>query len=234
MGRVNPRDQNDHRYWREMLGAYLLGGLDEDERTALEAHLDGCAECRAELAELRPVAAALADTDPDLFETDEPRPPADLQERTLSLIGHARNSELARRRQRRQRSALAAVAAVLLVAVGLLVVWPQFSAPPQEPLAFSEVAGGVEAEGSLIPHTWGTEASLLIEGLDEGRNYRAAFTTSDGSEVPAGTFIGTEAQPVDCNLNAAVLRENATQLEVRTMEGELIFEADLPEEPATS
>ena len=181
------------------------------------------------------MAAALEDADPELFETDEPRPPADLQERTLSLIGQARDSELAkRRRQRRQRSALAAVAAVLLVAVGLLVVWPQFSAPPQEPLAFSEVAGGVDAEGSLIPHTWGTEANLLIEGLDDGRNYRAAFTKSDGAEVPAGTFIGTEAQPVDCNLNAAVLRENATQLEVRTMEGELIFRADLPEEPATS
>ncbi len=219
-----------------MLGAYLLGGLDEEERVGLEAHLDGCAECRAELAELRPVAAALADADPELFEIDEPRPPADLQERTLSLIGHARDSELARRRQRRrrQRSALAAVAAVLLVAVGLLVVWPQLNAPPQEPLAFSEVAGGVEAEGSLISHTWGTEANLLVEGLDDGQNYRATFTKSDGTEVPAGTFIGTEAQPVDCNLNAAVLRENATQLEVRTMEGELVFEADLPEEPATS
>ena len=111
---------------------------------------------------------------------------------------------------------------------------PNSTPPPQEPLAFSEVAGGVEAEGSLIPHTWGTEANLLVEGLDEGRNYRAAFTTSGGTEVPAGTFIGTEAQPVDCNLNAAVLREDATRLEVRTMEGELVLEADLPKEPATS
>ena len=216
-----------------MLGAYLLGELDEDERTALEAHLDGCAECRAELAELRPVAGALADADPELFETDEPRPPADLLERTLSRIDEARDSEFTRRRRlRRQRSALAAAVAVLLVAVGLLVVLPQLNAPPQEPLAFSEVASGVEAEGSLIAHTWGIEANLLIEGLEDGRNYRVTFTKAGGTEVPAGTFIGTDAQPVDCNLNAAVLRENATQLTVRTMDGEMILDADLPDSPS--
>src|SRR5207302_8879808 len=49
---------------RELLGAYLLGHLGPEERVGLEAHLDGCAECRAELADLRPVAGALAFADP--------------------------------------------------------------------------------------------------------------------------------------------------------------------------
>lgn len=229
---MSSQDYNEHRNWREMLGAYLLVELEQDDQTALEAHLDGCGECRAELTELRSVAEALADADPKVFETDEPRPPANLQERTLSLIDQARNSELARRRRRRRQNwSLTAAAAVLFVAVGLLVVAPQLEAPPQETLAFSEVAGGVDAEGSLIAHTWGTEANLLIEGLEDGRTYQVTFTKADGAEVPAGTFIGTEAQPVDCELNAAVLRENATQLEVRTMDGEMILDADLPEPP---
>ena len=37
------------REWRESLGAYALGHLPAEERAGLEAHLDGCAECRAEL-----------------------------------------------------------------------------------------------------------------------------------------------------------------------------------------
>ena len=33
------------------LAAYAVDALDPDERAAVEAHLDGCAPCRAELAE---------------------------------------------------------------------------------------------------------------------------------------------------------------------------------------
>ncbi|MGH2785614.1 MAG: anti-sigma factor family protein, partial [Actinomycetota bacterium] len=52
------------RHWRELLGAYVLGHLATDERVALEAHVDGCSGCRAELDELRPVAGALPEADP--------------------------------------------------------------------------------------------------------------------------------------------------------------------------
>ena len=41
-------------------GAYVLGSLDADERTAFESHLSSCAECAAEVRSLRRVADALA------------------------------------------------------------------------------------------------------------------------------------------------------------------------------
>lgn len=44
----------------EQLSAYADGGLDATSRAALEAHLPGCARCRAALADLRAVIAALA------------------------------------------------------------------------------------------------------------------------------------------------------------------------------
>jgi anti-sigma factor RsiW len=44
---------------REQLSAYLDGELSAAERTALERHLPTCAECRAELAELRRMRALL-------------------------------------------------------------------------------------------------------------------------------------------------------------------------------
>jgi hypothetical protein len=56
--RVNPADDSrGHRRWREMLGAYALGELDDERRAALQAHLDGCEECRAELREIEPAGA---------------------------------------------------------------------------------------------------------------------------------------------------------------------------------
>src|SRR5690242_9467989 len=61
--------RNECRDWRELLGVYALGQLKGDERTGLEAHLEGCAQCRAELALLKPVAEMLPHADPAHFES---------------------------------------------------------------------------------------------------------------------------------------------------------------------
>ena len=47
------------RRWRESLGAYALDRLEAGERAGVEAHLEGCAECRAELASLTSIATLL-------------------------------------------------------------------------------------------------------------------------------------------------------------------------------
>ncbi|MGI8631274.1 MAG: zf-HC2 domain-containing protein [Solirubrobacterales bacterium] len=39
----------DHEAIRDLLGAYALGAVDDDERTEMEAHLQSCASCRDEL-----------------------------------------------------------------------------------------------------------------------------------------------------------------------------------------
>ena len=44
----------------EDLPAYALGALDPDARLALEAHLEGCPVCSAELEELADASSALA------------------------------------------------------------------------------------------------------------------------------------------------------------------------------
>lgn len=46
----------------EMLGAYALDALDEDERLLVDRHLSTCASCRQEIADHREVAALLAGT----------------------------------------------------------------------------------------------------------------------------------------------------------------------------
>lgn len=222
----------EHRHWREMLGAYALGELDENQRTALRAHLDGCEHCRAQLREVEPVAAALAEADPRLFEAEEPRPSADLWERTIARVDRARQTEDELQRRRRNRlvrwSAFVAAAA-LLVVIGSFALVPKIAGPPLEPVAFSEVPAGVEAEANLIDHTWGTETVLVVSGLEDGETYRLTLRDEEGEAVPSGAFIGTGNRPIECRMNAALLREEATGLEVRTSGGKLVLEADLPE-----
>ena len=45
---------------RIALGVYVLGAIDPDERAAVDAHLDTCPECRAELAEFMELPGLLA------------------------------------------------------------------------------------------------------------------------------------------------------------------------------
>jgi anti-sigma factor RsiW len=44
-----PSDRDGHQGVRELLPWYVTGQLDEAETARIEAHLDGCAECQAEL-----------------------------------------------------------------------------------------------------------------------------------------------------------------------------------------
>ena len=53
---------NGHDELIDLLGAYALDAVDEDERRAVEDHLEVCAECRAEVARHLEVAAALGTT----------------------------------------------------------------------------------------------------------------------------------------------------------------------------
>ncbi len=49
-----------HDEFSDLLGAYALDAVDDDERDAIERHLVGCPRCRAEVAEHREVAAFLS------------------------------------------------------------------------------------------------------------------------------------------------------------------------------
>ena len=57
----------DHRAVRESLGDYAIGRLPQAEATAVRTHLDGCAACRTELAEVSSVLPALASEPPPKF-----------------------------------------------------------------------------------------------------------------------------------------------------------------------
>jgi hypothetical protein len=194
----------------------------------MQTHLSSCPVCQAEVKELEPVVAALAYAAPDRIE-EAPQPPWHLEESTLAPMLEKIHSE--RRHRRRFHWSGLAAAAICVVVIGLAgFTWLLEPAVAMEPLLFS-VAPGMKVEGKLIEHARGTEIRLVVSGSRDGQTHRVTLVSEDGERVNAGTFIGIGERTLRGTFNAALLREEADRLEVRTPGGELVSFAKLPEEP---
>jgi hypothetical protein len=219
----------EHNRYREQIGAFLLGKLDEGERTALQEHLKSCPVCQAEERELEPVVAALSYAAPDRIK-DDPRPPGDLEESTLApILGEMHR---ARRRRRRVQWSTLAAAAIFVLVIGLAGFTRLLEPVPLEPLSFSRVAPGVEVEGHLIARACDTKIRLLVSRSQEGQTHRVTLVSKNGERIDLGTFVGIGDKPLKRTFETKLSREDATRLEVRTTPGgELVFFAKLPERP---
>jgi hypothetical protein len=135
---------------RLSLGVYVLGAIDPEERAQVDAHLAGCPECRAELAELEGLPALLAQvsteeaialaasdgppaqpaevTAPEQASDERPAAAADVGAPTEEMLGAVLDLTAARRR-RRWREAILGVAAAVIVAAGVFGGLRATSAP---------------------------------------------------------------------------------------------------------
>jgi hypothetical protein len=181
------KTRNDCRDWRELLGVYALGQLQGDERAGLEAHLEGCARCRAELALLEPVARMLPHADPERFES-APQPPPELGARIAATIaGEQRQAEKRRRRRRFGSFALGGATAALAAAVlAIFALGGGSGGEPGQHVKFA--AAGVRIDATLEPHAYGTEIRMYVHGVESGTLCRVALRGPSGISYPAGTF----------------------------------------------
>lgn len=97
-----------------------------------------------------------------------------------------------------------------------------------EQVDFTGEPAGVQVDGSLIAHTWGTEALLEIDGLTTGDSYSVVVVTRDGTRLEAGSFLGSDV-PIDCQMNAAVYRDEAASVEITDAGGAVVAAAALPD-----
>jgi Putative zinc-finger len=179
------------REWRISLGAYALDQLPADERAGLEAHLEGCPDCRAEAEAMRGVAQLMPLADPARFTAPAPRPPAQLRERIETVIGAERDGQRKRRRRRRFGFAFGGVAAATAAAVLAIVAFTGGSGEegaPEQHVAFHDVPQGIEIEATLQPHAFGTEIRMYVSGVRSGTLCRVFLRGTDGRRYPAGSF----------------------------------------------
>lgn len=145
------------------VAAYVDGELDPTEERIVERHLEGCAPCRALVADLRTVRAAA-------FTLDRREPPANLFARIQSRIGGEPRPPARLLAWPNTRSAwatwLAAAAALLVTtAVGL--------APLLRPAGATDVAGTSTAPAGLVDSVQADLAAAeqhydrAIQGLEQ-------------------------------------------------------------------
>ena len=140
-----------------------------DERAGLEAHLEGCPECRAEAESLSARGAAAAARRPGPLQpagAAARRP--ELAERIAAAIG-------ARAAGRRGASGAGASASPSAARRGaprrslaLFVLPGGGGGEPEQHVEFASLPAGVKIDATLEPHAYGTEIRMYVKGVRSG------------------------------------------------------------------
>jgi hypothetical protein len=157
--------------------AYVLGALPSHERLAFESHLAGCADCRAEVADLAGIPGLLARVTPDDLADDAPSPVPD------TLLPRLLREVRRRRRSRWVAAVGVAAAAVAAVLVGVVAAHPGQDAPARVAMT-RLVSAPISASVALEPdgHLTRIDMRCRYEGETYGDlpAYRLVVTGVDG------------------------------------------------------
>lgn len=218
------------RHWKEELGAYALGHLSGEERSSLEAHLEGCPDCRAEANSLLAVSRMLPHADPERF-GPAPQPPAELGKRIVATIGGERRSK---RRQRRLRFGLGFGGAATATATAVLAIFVLSNGSeggPERHVAFRSLPSGVKISATLEPQAFGTEIHMYVKGISSGTLCRVYMRGPGGDNISAGSFRYRWGADDSAVLSAALDLSRAKALVVHA--GDRTFVAPLGGAEAT-
>jgi hypothetical protein len=203
------------REWRGLLGAHALGDLDPGERATLEAHLEGCPECRAEAESLVAVAQLLPLADPNRFSRPAPRPSALLGERIAAAIGNEGRESRRRRRWRRFGLALGGAAAAVAAALAIFVLPGDGGGNPAQRVEFASLPPGIHIGATLEPHAYGTEIRVYVRGIRSGTLCRVSLVGPRGARVPAGTFRYRWGEDSEAVLSSALDLSRTRAIHIR-------------------
>lgn len=220
---MTPRPE-DHV--RPLLGAFVLGHLEPGEAAAVGAHLDGCAECRDEAAELEAVAGLLPLADPERVGGPAESPREMLGE-VLARITQEREARAkARRRSVAVRVGAAAAAIVLMLVVGLTL--RSSGGPDGETVALTSTGAEIAGEAVIHEDIRSTWVELTVSGLATGETYGVWLEEiSTGERSPMGTFTGVPGD-LYISLYSSLPRDRAGSVGVSDSEGTTILTGSIP------
>lgn len=235
--------------WLVDVEAYVLGALDEPERTAFEEHLRGCATCRAAIDEVGPLPALLDLVPPDVVAQlaardpvtsavpgppDEQVPPSVL----AGLLWSVRRRAALRRRRRLVVGALAVAAALVLALV--VPASPVALVGRQEPAA-RQVAleavtpSPVTAALTLEQVAWGTRIELRCSYASAGSSgpyssvatYSLVVVDDDGAAEQVATWAAVPGRTITVPAATDRRIDQIASIELRTSDGKALLATDL-------
>jgi hypothetical protein len=222
------------------LGVYVLGAADTSERLRVEAHLPGCAACRAELARLAPLPGLLARVPPDLRPASpgpaasspaasSPAAPGPVAAPAGVRRGPSRGVPApGRPRPSRPRwaVALAAVAAAVAGLAGGYLLAPHGGgsqpAAPAVTVSGANPAAHVRAVVALTATSWGTSIRLRVSGLPLNVQCWLVVRSRSGQSEVAGVWDAWSPGPVTVPASASWRPSDIASLQVKTATRSLV------------
>jgi len=181
----------------ELLPAYTLDCLDEDDTVLVSEHLAVCAVCRAEARSYQAVADQLALAAPVAIPPDRLRRRlmSQIQPSRLRMASHPRFSWWQRLAHLMQRPTpmwgLASLFLILALAVGNVLLWQRLNQPEvMRTVTLTGTAAAPGASGVVVISTGGEYGTLVVDGLlalDEGQQYQL-WLIRDGQRTSGAVF----------------------------------------------
>jgi len=200
--------------------AYVLGALPATERSAYEAHLAECQDCRHAVADLAGIPGLLSRVSPD--DLADPVPVPD----TL-VPGLLRAVRRSGRRRRLVVGALSAAAVLLAVAGTAVVVDRTNDGSTNDRATMAAMSAVVDspvtARASLVAHPWGTEVTMECRYDDESawsRPYDLVAVDDSGKSYDIATWVVGPGKTASISGSVPVQPEHIDRLEIRLTSGE--------------
>jgi predicted anti-sigma-YlaC factor YlaD len=220
---MGPVNDMSCEQWHGLMAMRSLGGLSSDEATALDAHLEGCADCKSLADEMSSTVAMLAYVDPASIEPTALVAP-ELAERVLGDLHRA--GALQRRRRRVTTSAVSFVGAIAAALILFTLISGTSPSTTQRTLALGPTAAeslkgsaSFTAKAVLVDQSWGTSVDFSEQGLPGGGVYTVSMKTATGTWWTAGTYRSISGRTVNATMACAVAMNDITGLRVVNAKG---------------
>ncbi|MFE7708127.1 zf-HC2 domain-containing protein [Streptomyces sp. NPDC057486] len=222
----------------ELLGAYVLGALDEQEVRTVDVHMASCQKCRDELDGLREMESALGEVPPEAFLDGPPEGGDLLLQRTLRQVRSERAGQTLRRRA--VLGSVAAVAAAAVLGGGVLIGQntgeripeaippaPSVTAtvPPAQPAGMKVLEGRGASTGSemrlrVTPAVDWIRLNASVTGIPAGERCRMVVVAKDGSREIAGSWlVADEKKGANLDGSAAVPMDDVQKVVIENDKG---------------
>ncbi|CCH33735.1 zf-HC2 domain-containing protein [Actinosynnema sp. NPDC047251] len=219
----------------QLLGAYVLGVLDEPEVRAVEEHVAACPRCRTEVDELRAVEEAMGEVPPEMLLDGPPEGGDLLLRRALRQVRDERGGEV-RRRRLGLGVAAAVVAAVVLgggFAVGRSTAPTDQVAGSTPPTVVTDAkvgtavdpATGARMTVQVKPAAGWVRLNVSAAGIAKNRKCKLFVVAKDGTSHEAGSWLVSalgEKEGTNLDGSALVAPADVAAVEIRDFDGERI------------